>query len=106
MNVDFSKLVARLDRDCQLWHRWLRRSVRLYLVLREPHVPAQRIEALLRAVERNLLWHLLQQEPGMALGQAWAVLEKAQGDFMSDPARVHALLAEMSADQAVNEPLE
>ncbi|HEX8326639.1 MAG TPA: hypothetical protein VF629_03795 [Hymenobacter sp.] len=100
MNPHFAKLVDRLDRHCPVWQTGLRRSVRLYLALREPGAPAQRIEALLRAVERVLLGHLLHQDPGMSPAQAWGVLEHAQGSFLSDPARVQQLRARRPGAQA------
>jgi hypothetical protein len=107
MQVNFSKLVARMDRDCQVWQNGLRRSVRLYLALREPGAPTQLIEARLRAVERNLLGHLLHQDPGMSPAQGWQVLEQAQGNFLGNPDRVQQVLATLSTEQILqDEPLD
>ena len=96
--------VARAAGD--LWKFRLRRSVRLLLALGEPEV-SQQSEARLRLVERQLLMHLLRARPGQpplvsSLPQARAIVELAQTALLSSEAMVLAILAEFTANQAIN----
>lgn len=86
-----------------LWQRWLRYSVRLYLALGEPGVNVHRAETHLRLAERKLLNDLCQHKHSAPTepAQARAILEHEQAKLLSCDADVEILLAELSAEEAV-----
>jgi hypothetical protein len=86
------------------WHRWLLRSIRLYLALDEPLVDAQQVQDALRLVEWQLVRHLV-SEPvptPTATEQAREIVAMAQANFLSCDCDVVLLCEQMSAEQALH----
>lgn len=86
------------------WHRWLRRSVRLYLALDEPQVNIRLVEDQLLLTEWQLVRHIMDGElPTQALTrQARSIVEMAQSDLLACEVEVRSLRCEMSAEQALH----
>jgi hypothetical protein len=90
--------------ETALWQFRLRRSVRLYLALDDPSMNPNAVEARLRLVERQLMRHLLHGQPPtlMATAKAQHYVQRAQEALLANEADVRAILAEWSAEQAVD----
>lgn len=102
-----SRLLARALIAGSLWQSRLRRSARLYLAMNDPSVQPLQVEARLRLVERKLLHQLLRAKSGArplasTLQGARAIMEAAQTALLKSETEVAALLAELSAAEAVN----
>lgn len=85
------------------WQGLLCQSVRLYLALGEQALPILELEAGLRRVEGQLIWHLLQGQelvPG-AEAEAWAIVETAQARLLASPVDLADCLAHFSATQCL-----
>lgn len=94
----------RSTHETALWQFRLRRSVRLYLALDDSSMNPQAVEARLRLVERQLVRHLLHGQPPtlVATAQAQHYVQLAQETLLASEADVQTILAEWSAEQAVN----
>lgn len=86
------------------WQELLCQSVRLYLALGEPGVPATEAEAMLRSVEGQMVWHLLQDQEltPESNAEAWALVETAQARLLNSAPDLADCLRHLSASQCLH----
>lgn len=85
------------------WQELLCQSVRLYMVLGEPGVSATETDAMLRSVEGQMVWHLLQDQEltPEADAEAWALVEAAQARMLDSGPDLDDCLRHFSVSQCL-----